>query len=167
MIKKIVLLSFSIIASKYLIAQTTDVVTNNENGLAILLTLGVAISALVLAVVNSFRISYYKKVTDVTIVNQIDDINVTIEAVKVGLSRDLRNLRKEMGKNQRTQNPNQTHNHIKEPAKLKEAGSGDVVLDESQTAEKKPFKKRSSNYRRRPAHRKPQDKNNETETSKE
>lgn len=157
MIKKLVLLCILAIGSQYLIAQPLDAGINKQNSLALLLTLGVAICALVIAVVNSFRISHNKKITDVIMVNQIDDINTTMEAVKLSLSRDLRNLRKEISKSQRATKPNQG-----QPIQAKnndETDNSGII----EPTEKKPFKKRSSNYRRRPPHKKAPDTNSENE----
>ena len=157
MTKKIVLLCILAIGSQYLIAQSMELAIEDENNLAVLLTLGVAICALILAVVNMFRISHNKKITEVILVNQIDDINTTMEAVKLGLSRDLRNLRKEIGKSQGGPKPNQG-----QPAQAKNTDENEDI-EVKEPAEKKPFKKRSSNYRRRPPHKKAPETNSENE----
>lgn len=152
MIKKLILFSTLTLANKYMTAQSIDASSNSSNGIIIWLILGVAICALILAIVNYFRISYNKKIVEVEIVNQKDDLNLTIEAVKIGLSREIRYLRKEVGKSQRAPKPNHPHAPTQPKHETEEES------DESNPIEKKPFKKRSSNFKRRPPHKRPVDK---------
>jgi len=152
MTKKLILFSTLAIASKSLPAQSIDAVNNSENGFVIWLILGVAICALILSIVNYFRLSYNKQVAEVEMVNQKDDLNLTIEAVKVALTKEIRYLRKEVGKSQRGPKPihSQPATHAKK--------ENDEETDENSAAEKKPFKKRPSNFKRRPPHKRPIDK---------
>jgi len=156
MIKKLSLFSTLTFASLYLSAKSIDE-SSSENSMVIWLILGVAVCALLLAIVNYFRISYNSKVAEVEMVNQKDDLNVTIEAVKVALSKEIRYLRKEVGKSQRGLKPN--HN---QPVTQTKSENEDEV-DESNPLDKKPFKKKSSNFKRRPPHKRPIDKSIEPE----
>ncbi|MDA3890407.1 MAG: hypothetical protein PF517_01955 [Salinivirgaceae bacterium] len=154
MIKKTILFSLFGITTFLLNAQTASSSLSDENNLAILLTLCVALAALILAVVNSFRIAHQKKVLEVELVNQKDDLKVTMEAVKVNLSKDVRYLRKELGKTARNINP--SSNADNNQAKSEKT-------DDSESGKPKPFKKRKPYYKKRTPYKKPNtDENSES-----
>lgn len=160
MIKKVVLFSIITITTKYASAENIDVETISQNSVAILLTLAVAIIALILAVINTFRISHMRKVSEVEFVNQKDDINVTMEAVKVSLYKEVRNLKKDFNKPNRHQKPKESTNSIKKEVEEETNSEG------KKAAEKKPFKRRSSNFKKRPPHKKSTENNLDQEDTK-
>ena len=158
MIKKIILFSTITITSNGLFAQNIDATLNNQNTLAILLTLGVAVVALVLSVINFFRISHHIKINEVELVNLKDDINVTMEAVKANSGKDGRYLKKEVGKNTRSQKNGNSE------ISNKPVQTANNEQNENRTPKKKPFKKRTQNFKRRPPHKKAE--NNSTDSEK-
>jgi len=157
MIKKIILFSIITITTNSLFAQNIDATLNNQNDLAILLTLSVAIVALVLSVINFFRISHHKKISEVELGNQRDDLKVTMEAVKVSVNNDVRYLKKEVMRTSQSQkNKNSTNTN-------KPLVTEENVQNESKAPKKKPFKKRTPNFKKRPPHKKAESNSNANE----
>ncbi len=159
MIKKIFILGSLILGYQYLFAFNQGNGTN-DNSIAIILILIVAILALILAVINFFRISTYKRIAEVDMVNQKDDLNVTMENVKVDLARDLRNLRREVSKLARPQNQKDNKNQAQGAAgaEKKATLTETDTKTEKPAAEKKPFRYNSNKKRRKP-YKKPEHKN--------
>ncbi len=58
----------------------------------------VAIIALVVSSINLFRISRIKQMLEVGLMNQKDDLDLSFRKIRSSLSRDVKNLRREMGK---------------------------------------------------------------------
>ncbi len=58
----------------------------------------VAIIALVVSSINLFRISRIKQMLEVGMMNQKDDLDLSFRKIRSSLSRDVKNMRREMGK---------------------------------------------------------------------
>ncbi len=58
----------------------------------------VAIIALVVSSINLFRISRIKQMLEVSMMNQKDDLDLSFRKMRSSLSRDVKNLRREMGR---------------------------------------------------------------------
>ena len=141
--KRIGLSSITIIIANGVFAQAKiDTVLSSE--IISLIALLVAIVALVLAVLNAYNISHNRKIRDVNLVNQKDDINVTMDAIKLTLSKDIRGLKRDLNKMERGPKPK---NSRTEQNALEE---GSDTLTTEQPKAKKPFKKRRP-FRRKPA----------------
>ncbi len=144
MIKKVVLFSIMAIASENIFAQVAETTNSfNTSSLAVLLTLIVAIVALILSVINTFRISYNKKISEVDLVNQKDDINISMEGINTALIRDIRHIRKEFNRSNRNLK-------TKEADKTNKPAATDVDTQKNTTETDKtpPIKKMSNNKRR-------------------
>ena len=148
--KKLILISIAtVVANKIFGQPNLDYISSNSNTI-ILLTWIIAIVALVLAVVNTFKIAYNKKIREVNLVNQKDDLNVSMDAIKVTLSKDIRGIKRDISKIERkTKNPQPNQ------PKAKNEDSKEPQITEDQPNEKKqvkrPFKKRKPFYKRQAA----------------
>lgn len=158
MTKKTILFSITTIATKSLFAQTNiDFISNNSNTI-ILITLAIAVIALVLAVINTFKIAYNKKIREVNLVNQKDDLNVSMDAIKITLSKDIRGIKRDINKIERkTKTPQPNQNKTKDE-NAKESQTIETKPTEEKQ-KKRPFKKRNPFYKK-PAAKK-DDQNNE------
>lgn len=146
MTKKILLFNAVALATFTLSAQNTET-QNTTNNLAIIITLIVALLALIITVINSFRISHLKKVSEVEYNNLKDDLNLTAGSLKSSLSKEIRGLKRDAGRNSKPRNTNNRKPKTEETSKETE---GQTDSETNKTA-KKPYKKRNTNYRRRPA----------------
>lgn len=155
--KKIILFSFTVITTNKIFAQSNvdDIISNNLNTI-IILTLVIAISALALAIINTFKVEYNKKVREVNLVNQKDDLNVSMDAIKVTLSKDIRGIKRDLSKIERTAKTAKPQSISKKVTENTE----EIKTEESQSTEKKPFKKRPFN-KRKPFYKKQAAKKNE------
>ncbi len=154
MIKKAVLFSLMAIATENIYSQDIESASIiNINNLAILLTLIVAIAALIISIINAFRISYNRKISEVNLVNQKDDINVSMEGINTVLTRDIRNIRKEMNRSSRNQKP-------KEPTSTNNPAAATQDSKKNTSEEdKNPPKRKMNNNKRRFYRKKPTNKN--------
>jgi len=150
MIKNSILVGTILLTGLNTMAQNAVEISTVGNNLAVLLTLIVAIIALIISIVNFFRISYNRKINEVEMVNQKDDLNVSMEAIKVMLQKEIRTLKKDINKGgNRNQKPRpQANNNSIDKQEI------DTQVPTNQSTEKKQIKRKPTNYKRRPPHRK-------------
>lgn len=151
--KKIVLSSTIVIIANSAFAQT-DTSYIISNNIIALIALVVAVAAFVMAAINAYNISHNRKVRDVNLVNQQDDINVTIDAMKVSLSKDIRSVKRDLNKMGRSSKPKTTS--VKENSEVPETEQPDA----DKPKVKKPFKKRKP-FRKKPVAKDESASNNE------
>ena len=156
MIKSFSLLTVLSVSSMPLWAENTTSANAANNNLLII-TFVLAALAFLIAAINAYRISHLKKISEVDLINQKDDLNVSMEAVKVDLYRDIRNIRRELGKLNRPPKPAVQQKPAEPKADKTETSA------ESIPVEKKPYRKRPSNFKRRPPRKKEGDSNSATE----
>ncbi|PKP09144.1 MAG: hypothetical protein CVU09_12470 [Bacteroidetes bacterium HGW-Bacteroidetes-4] len=134
-------------------ARPLSAAADNQLSMLVYITLAIALVALIIAVITIFWILKVKKVQDVALMNYKDDMVLTMNGLKGNLSRELKNVKRELTKtkpvqkqDQRTeQRPNHPENvpHKKPVEATKEAET-----DENGQLKKKPQKRRYYNKRR-------------------
>ena len=153
--KKVVLFSIIAIVANGASAQSKmDTIFSSDNNMISLIALVVALLALIVAAVNAYNISHNRKIRDVNLVNQKDDINVTMDAIKVTLSKDIRSLKRDVNKIGRVNKPKDSQDKTK--AVVSEDSKDDTDVEKPKS--KRPFKKR------KPFRKKPTVKNDNTES---
>jgi hypothetical protein len=108
-IQKVTALALGIVGSQVMCkaAGTTSGSENNLNSLALVIAVGsLAISSIALAF--SF---YIKKRNTVDLVNTTEDILLSMDSLKTTLGKDIKNIRKEINRNNRRENPKTFHSH--------------------------------------------------------
>jgi hypothetical protein len=148
--RKIILIATALLSTTTIFAQGNKVSADNTN-ILIILTLIIALATLILASINAYNIARNKKVRDVNLYNQKDDINVTMDVLKDELQRDIRALRRELSKIERN-----SKQKTVQPIKKKTIQANTEVKDKDEEGEKKAVKKRQ--YKRRPYKKKPTEK---------
>jgi hypothetical protein len=127
--------------------------TNNPNMSLILLALIPGILAFILSIINAFRIRRVKKLHEVDLVNHKEDVNLSMEGVKVSLAKEINRLKKGVNKNQKTHKPAPRNEQGNEKGKETNKDNAKKVVN------RRSPQQRSKNYRKRPQpkHNKPQD----------
>ena len=142
--KKILLISITTLTIQNIFAQSSSNILSNNSSSIALVTLIIAVIALVLSILNTVKISYNKKIRDVNLVNQKDDLNVSMDAIKTTLSKDIRGLKRDIHKierNKKNQVPQQASNKPITDNTPKE-DTENIALNVETKPKKKPYKKR-------------------------
>jgi len=69
-----------------------------ENNILIIVSLVLSVLALLLAGYNTFKINHNKRVRDVNLINQREDIFMSMESIKVSLQKEIRRLQKDVNR---------------------------------------------------------------------
>lgn len=96
----------------------------------------IALIALIISVMNAFRISQVKRMLEVTMQNQKDDMELSFKKMKSSLGRDIGNMRREINKKNVQKKPI----NKQQPAKTKEVVKT-TVEDKGENQSKKPARK--------------------------
>lgn len=153
----------NILLSMGLFISVTASASNNSDyqmhGLLWIVITLIAFIALVVSVVNAFRITKIRKMLEVNLMNQKEDMELSFTKIKSSLGRDISNIKRQVGgkgndaRTQKPRNPNQNPN--KNPNQNKNTPK---KTDESNTDETKaPIKKnppRKPQQRRYPPRKK-------------
>lgn len=135
-------------------AQQNGAATQDYLWLAITL---IALIALVISVLNAFRISQVKKMLEVSTQNQKDDLDLSFKKIKSSLGRDLSNIRRELSRRSDQKNAGSKQ----QPAKAKVADKN-TNEEDGEAPKKKPARKPQ---RRKYVPRKPKSDNQNSQNS--
>lgn len=115
---------------------------------SVLLALIPGVLALIISITNAFRINRVKKLHEVDLVNHKEDVNLSMEGVKVSLAKEINKLKKGANKNHRANKQKQSTN-----TGGNDKGNTPNKDKPKKVVQRKP-QQRSKNYRKRPTPRK-------------
>jgi hypothetical protein len=120
-----------------------------DSNILSLATLLISILALALASYNLFKINYNKKIRDVNLINQKDDIYLSMESIKVSLQKDIRKLEKDINKVEVKAKPKSTTTKSKiSDKKDNDDKSSNKPVKKRPYNRKKPIQKNTSNQKK-------------------
>lgn len=159
---KNILLSMGLLVT--LTASAADASVGAAHGYLWLVITIIALAALVVSVVNAFRITTIKKMLEVNLQNQKEDMELSFKKIKSSLGRDIGNMRREVNKRNEGGQQNQ-----KKPMPKKAANKNSNTTEDAEDGQgKTPVKKNVRKPQRRKYHpRKKQGGENSGEESKD
>jgi len=137
-----------------LIGQKTFASSGTLAETSSLIALILSIIAIALTIYNTFWIRRNKQVHEVDMVNYKDDVNLTMEGIREQVANDVRNIRRESGRQNRPNNPNQQNQQqkkVQEPEKPDTDKTGQNAPKEPE--QNKPGDRRPNQKRRYNPHR--------------
>lgn len=143
---------------QYSFAAEMQTASTNSNNM---LTFVIAIAALIISLFSLVMVFLIKRQNQVDLVNAAEDMHLTVDSLKTTLSKDIKNVRKEINRNFRRDNQ---HNRNPQNTMEKEADANETTTESRPAQQRRmPHKKHYSRGRGQMPNRRPEQNNQESE----